>query len=52
MLEEIKKHSCDVYLILISNGIQMKSMLRYGDKWVRWAPKIILKLNWKPSHFF
>lgn len=32
MLMEIERHDCDVYLMLISNGIQMKSLLRFGDK--------------------
>ena len=32
MLIEIKNRDCDVYLILISNAIQMKGLLRYGDR--------------------
>lgn len=32
MLTEIKKAKCDIILILISNGIQVQRLLRYGDK--------------------
>lgn len=32
MLAEIKNRDCDVYLILISNAIQLRGLLRYGDR--------------------
>ena len=34
MLRQMKNNDCDTYLILISNGIQMKSLLRFGDRFV------------------
>lgn len=32
MLSEIRKAKCDVYLVLLANGIQVERLLRYGDK--------------------
>lgn len=32
MLQQMKNNDCDSYLILISNGIQIKSLLRFGDR--------------------
>lgn len=32
MLQEIRKAKCDVYLIFLANGIQMRRFLRYGDR--------------------
>lgn len=45
MLEEIERHDCDVYLILISNGIQMKSLLKYGDKYLKYFVELAVLLQ-------